>query len=389
MSAGIVGLTILVLIKSCVSFDVYSNACEDYSDYVIRYWSRRCYYNPDVLSNTPMMIIRNGFPLESFTITTQDGYILSLFRIPTGNNKSNGTVFLMHAFELVEKGYDVWLGSTRGTKFADSHLRFNTSSKDYWNFNLDSLAYFDVGAQLKFIAQKTKKRITYIGFSTGSTLSLLYSAGYPSESRTLLSGIIAMAPTVYVQDIQLLRHFKEIVAPLERELARLKMYGVFHQHYINKVLVQICATLPHFCKKLLEMFAGKLSTQFLPDELLLFFSNCPSGTSFQVLKHYLQMAESGDVHRYNYGRDNNLKYYHLSEPSKYDMRYVKIPAYVIYGRSDIVATETNVKRLFGELGSTRKRLVGVSDFTHLDFVTAKNVDQQLYSEIFRILQEIY
>ena len=52
MSAGIVGLTILVLIKSCVSFDVYSNACEDYSDYVIRYWSRRCYYNPDVLSNT-------------------------------------------------------------------------------------------------------------------------------------------------------------------------------------------------------------------------------------------------------------------------------------------------------------------------------------------------
>ncbi|CAF1581484.1 unnamed protein product, partial [Rotaria magnacalcarata] len=75
------------------------------------------------------LIQSKGYPCEEHKVTTSDGYILGIFRIPHGRNASSlgRPVLLQHglldaaatwvmnlpdqslAYILVDAGYDVWL----------------------------------------------------------------------------------------------------------------------------------------------------------------------------------------------------------------------------------------------------------------------------------------
>ena len=79
--------------------------------------------------------------LTPHTVVTEDGYILSLFNIKSKNvniGSDAPVVFLQHglfssadwfmaqkeksiAYQLAHKGYDVWLGNNRGTKYSMHH----------------------------------------------------------------------------------------------------------------------------------------------------------------------------------------------------------------------------------------------------------------------------
>ena len=87
-------------------------------------------YDPDCDYNITQMIQTKGYLCEEHRVTTSDGYILGVFRIPHGRNstKQGRPVLLMHglldasvtwvmnfpsqslAYMLADAGYDVWLG---------------------------------------------------------------------------------------------------------------------------------------------------------------------------------------------------------------------------------------------------------------------------------------
>ncbi|XP_029161287.1 lysosomal acid lipase/cholesteryl ester hydrolase-like, partial [Nylanderia fulva] len=49
-------------------------------------WLNNTEFNPDVILNTPEIIRRAGYPVEVHIIMTEDGYLLTLHRIPGGND---------------------------------------------------------------------------------------------------------------------------------------------------------------------------------------------------------------------------------------------------------------------------------------------------------------
>ncbi|CAD7700880.1 unnamed protein product [Ostreobium quekettii] len=133
--------------------------------------SRSLWGRMDALPETPITaahVIRNaGYPLQEHKVTTQDGYILHLQRLP--QRKSRKAVFFQHgimdtslgwvlngvtgsfAFSAFDQGFDVWLGNSRANpprRHADPRVERGTK---YWGYTLNELGLYDVGSQLEFI----------------------------------------------------------------------------------------------------------------------------------------------------------------------------------------------------------------------------------------------
>ena len=98
----------------------------------------------------------NGFAFEEHTVTTTDGYILTVYRIPgnTGEvSHPKPPVFFQHgvfdsayawimnyadiapAFVASRGGYDVWLGNSRGNTYSREHVSLNPNHAKYWEFD--------------------------------------------------------------------------------------------------------------------------------------------------------------------------------------------------------------------------------------------------------------
>ena len=99
-------------------------------------------------------------------------------RKQVANQWSKGVVLLLHGFSkdayawfdhrrgdvskpflpttLFERGYDVWLGSVRGTRYSITHAEYdpindNSDAKRYFNYEATTIARNDIPAMVKLI----------------------------------------------------------------------------------------------------------------------------------------------------------------------------------------------------------------------------------------------
>ena len=96
------------------------------------------------------LIEHRGYPAERHLVTTDDGYVLELHRIP---NAGKWPVLLQHGitqssaqwltspsyralgFLLADRGYDVWLGNSRGNTYGRRHLSLDPAKGAFWEFS--------------------------------------------------------------------------------------------------------------------------------------------------------------------------------------------------------------------------------------------------------------
>ena len=115
------------------------------------------------------VVVAAGYPLEEHTVTTSDGYVLTMQRIPRPGSRDvalfvhgimdtsmgwvgNG-VTGSHAFAAYDAGSDVWLANSRANPPC-AHVdtpRMDPRGLRYWRYTVNEMAMEDVAAQVDHV----------------------------------------------------------------------------------------------------------------------------------------------------------------------------------------------------------------------------------------------
>lgn len=170
------------------------------------------------------------YPIEEHFVTTRDGYILKMHRIPSSAMTSNITVrrpvFLMHglldssagwvlsghtaglAYILADLGYDVWMGNARGNRYSRNHTIWNPKGsknerRSFWDFSWHQIGTVDLPAMIDYtLSVSTRfKKMHYIAHSQGTTAFFVMCSELPQYNSKILL-VNALAPIAYMTHVK-------------------------------------------------------------------------------------------------------------------------------------------------------------------------------------------
>ncbi|XP_044729301.1 gastric triacylglycerol lipase-like [Chrysoperla carnea] len=363
----------------------------------------------DVKLKTPALIAKYGYPSEAHTIITDDGFILTIHRIPHSKGETDPThrgqpILLQHGlisdsscfflnqenslpFLLSDAGYDVWLSNIRATTYSSGHTKYDRSDVKYWDWSWDEIAAFDLARMLKFIGQKTNQigNILYIGHSMGTTTFFALMASKPQYNKYVKS-MFALAPVAYVNNIKgplsIISTFSNNVYWVYKALGT----GQFIPNAsIFRVFVNYGCSFRRsspICQNLIFLLTGFDKPQFDQNKLPLVLGHLPSPTSVRTVVHFGQGVRSGKFRYYDFGGKENEARYGTKTPPQYNISQITVPIALYCGQNDWLSQLKDVERFWEEVPTKlTKYVIPYDNFNHGDFIWAKDVKTLLYNQL--------
>ncbi|XP_047536169.1 lipase 3-like [Vanessa atalanta] len=371
----------------------------------------------EVHYNATQLLKHHGYGVEEHIVKTDDGYLLTVFRVlPKESNEILGenkrpVVLLMHgilgsaddwllmgpkkslAYILSDAGYDVWLGNTRGNKYARHHASKHESHPDFWQFSMDEIALHDLPAMIDFALQTSEQeKLYYVGHSQGNTIFFALAATLP-EYREKVAMMYALSPMVYMTHVR--SPLIKMIAPNSQFYERLhEQLG--HSEFkpskevIHTVGGNMCEKeigCKHVCSNINFVMSGVDTADMDFDLIPSIVAHLPAGTSTRVIKQLGQAVVSHEFRKYDYGFKINKKIYGMRQPTKYDMTEVKVPVALYYSEEDWLAHPEDVERLHKELPDVKDFYkVPEKHFNHMDFQFSKKAPEVVYKRLVESMQ---
>ena len=76
--------------------------------------------------------------------------------------------------QLFDRGFDVYMASNRGTKYCQEHETLKVDDPAFWEFSWVEMGLYDDVTNVKFIKERTGKKVSYVGVSQG-TVQMFYA----------------------------------------------------------------------------------------------------------------------------------------------------------------------------------------------------------------------
>ncbi|PKA57952.1 Triacylglycerol lipase 2 [Apostasia shenzhenica] len=364
-----------------------------------------------------------GYPCEDHTVTTKDGYILSLQRIPGGRpgSASSGNkipILLQHGlfmvgyrywdgltwfvnspneslgYVLADEGYDVWIANTRGTIYSLAHTSLSSNDPAYWDWSWDELVGYDLPAFVGYVYEKTgKQKIHYVGHSLGTLIAL----GSFSEQNliSMVRSAALLSPIAYLD---------QLPSPFMQGAARLYLGEELYQLGITrfnpngeeaqKLLARLCQLSGINCYDLMTAITGQ-NCCLNSSTVQIFLDHEPQSSSTKNLIHLTQNSDlsvnqtvsksavvrTGTVTKYDYGDGGkNMEHYGQSTPPAYNIAGIPadFPLFLSYGGADILSDVADVRHLLGVLAGHDAKAQYIGEYAHADFIFAVNAKQKVY-----------
>lgn len=364
-------------------------------------------YDPDVALTTPQLVALHGYPSESHVVRTEDGYLLTLHRIPGGRDHrgpSGGAtarpvVFLQHgllassadwvltgpgkslAYILADSGYDVWMGNARGNTYSRAHVTLSTKDSAFWNFSWHEIGYYDLPAAIDHVLQVTgQKSLFYIGHSMGTTTFYVMLSTRPEYNDRVMAGVL-LAPVVYLGSCRSPIRYLAPYADDYQYLAHLFGADEFlPQNAALQFFAKYGCELAMFELKLCEnsifVICGFDKDQFNSSMLPAVLSHTPAGTSTKTVTHFAQSILTGKFKPFGAS----------SETPEYDLSKVTVPTAAFYADNDLLSDPRDVQQLFQKVSmKLGKFRVALPSFNHLDFLWGKNAKKLVFDDVLAVL----
>ncbi|CAH0695565.1 unnamed protein product [Spodoptera exigua] len=335
----------------------------------------------------------DGYTAEQHFVTTEDGYILGLFRLPIQKSckTSKGVMMFMHGLYLSgddclipgpgkahcyvysDNCYDVWVPNVRGNFYSRNHTTLNPNKDSkFWDFSVDEMAILDLPAVIDYVLLETQEsQLSYVAHSQGVSMLLILCAKKPEYNDKVKVGF-GLSPTAWLD------HSKFIVIKLQSLIAPgLTLTGPLLNTEVLKRngLVQnagelFCGTTTlayPFCSSIIFAALGYNQFQITDEVLPVVFGHTPSGTSLKNFIRWGQIQNNG-FSEYDYGLPKNLINYGRAQPPLYDLSSVSMPWVFLGSENDYVANVTDIKFLQTKLQKSSLCVLSDKTFGHLDFI---------------------
>ncbi|KAJ4367886.1 cholesterol esterase [Didymella sp. IMI 355093] len=358
-----------------------------------------------------------GYYCEEHIVQTGDGYLLGLHRLgwkrgeegervnpgPGKDGLRKKVVYLHHGlmmnsevwvcltererclpFELVERGYDVWLGNNRGNKYSKKNIHMAPTDTKFWNFSMDQFAFHDIPDSIGYILETTHQpSLSYIGFSQGTAQAFATLSIHPTLNEKV-DVFIALAPAMSPKGVasgtvdSFVKASPDILYLAFGRKAILASATMWQSILYPPIFVRLIDTSLRF---LFNWTAVNIS----PDQKLASYPHLYSYTSTKSVVHWFQIIRNGVFQMYDDEApspitSNRSKYYKVA---KFPTRNIKTPIVLVWGGSDsLVDINVMLKEL--PRHTTAKE---IPHYEHLDFLWASSVDKLVFPHVFEALDK--
>ncbi|XP_063530710.1 lipase 1-like [Cydia strobilella] len=357
----------------------------------------------------------NGYKAEKHEVTTDDGYILTVHRIPPGSKCTKKTpLLLVHGllqsdecfldsgpdapgFVLAHECYDVWFGNVRGNYYSRKHVTLDPDRDlGFWKFSVDEIGQLDIPAMIDYVLDATNaKKLNYIGYSQGGGSFFIMNSEKP-EYVDKINLFIGLAPatrlyyTKSVLDRLVVNAINSLQGPLEAS-------GIWE---VTSRGLPIQGTLEALCRvPLLTDTLGNVAVSAIdsshlgsmtPETFRRIFEHVPAGTSIQNLAWYGQAMNELKFLKFNYGSEENLKVYGVAEPPEYDLGKTTMPVVIFHGKSDHIVDTRDLDWVVSRLPNVLE-YVTMADplWNHFDMVFSQYWKKQLFTTMETYLNTSY
>ncbi|XP_013183636.1 lipase 1 [Amyelois transitella] len=350
---------------------------------------------------------KHGFKCEEYNVTTSDGYILHLFRIP---GEVKRPVFLMHgvldtadafilreedslALTLARKGYDVWAGNNRGNRYSRHHVTLNPNKDTrFWNYTFHEMGTRDLPAMIDLVLDRTgQSQLSAVAHSEGTTIFYVLGATKP-EYNSKIKVLASLAPIAHLQHTRGILPFLIQTAPqLNIILEDLNYQEVVGFNSNIRALIRWICEVPgtgySLCYEgLISQLIGFDTFELGPKIFTTIIEHYPAGTSKKNLLHYAQVGRRKSFAQYDYGI-GNIRQYGSRTPPEYDLSKVTFDIGLYLGANDFVSTIKDVDII-------KKQLPNVVDYqilayplwNHFDHLYAKDLPKYLLRHVLKLLR---
>ncbi|KAK9878700.1 hypothetical protein WA026_023400 [Henosepilachna vigintioctopunctata] len=360
------------------------------------------------------LVRSRGYPLEIHEVTTEDKYIVSIYRLPYGlvrieNEKPRQPVLLVHGlcssaadalnvesqmgYFLADRGFDVWLANCRGTTFSRGHQEFDhvQQSDSYWNFSFHEIGYYDIAAFIDEVLSVTGfKKIFYIGISQGATAYAVLMSTRPEYNQRILLSCL-LCPGIKFQNASLfpVKFCFKYLVPLV-QVFTLDLYQeaplMDWIRYFGRKYAKPNSIAEYFYIKLWDILSWPFKSRSVDYRKISITS--PNTASNKQIKHFSQILRANKFAQFDVGPEENIKKYGCKSPPLYDLSKLTAPVGIFYSENDMFYGTEDIDWIADQLNNcVLKYLVQYEKFNHMNFIYNKEITSLLYEPILKLMNE--